>query len=318
MSKLRLNVDPPYPGESLTSFIGRAAGFYQTSPPALLHELGQRLTGYAYRLDLDMHPDHALLDRLSRAVPNWVSPVEGHQGFRHWLLGAKGRTSYCVRCFEEDLAEGRTPYFRTDWIPVLVTSCWKHRVPLRNWTMLDSARYRILPASWLYRKPVREGESDVPAFFFEDQRKLDKLPSQGSVLQAALERMDALQRAVEKQVCDPTPNDDENDLFDQELQVYAEELIFSTMKFWGKFQLKGQRPVPRDPEISTWFDPYIDFPEKVNGMSKVHALRRASDLTWRRGYFWFVAGAFAPIHKQARLELSDKKAFEFALTQIMH
>ena len=182
--------------------------------------------------------------------------------------------------------------------------------------MLDSARNRLLPASWLYRKPVREGESDVPAFFFEDQRKLDKLPSQSSALQSALERMDALQRTVEKQICNSAP--DGEDLFDQELQVFAEELIFSTMKFWGKFQLKGLRPVPCDQETSIWFDPYIDFPEKVNGMSKVHALRRASDLTWRRGYFWFVAGAFAPIHKQARLELSDKKAIEFALTQIMH
>ena len=165
--------------------------------------------------------------------------------------------------------------------------------------MLDSARNRLLPASWLYRKPVREGESDVPAFFFEDQRKLDKLASQSSALQSALERMDALKRTVEKQVCDPAHNDDGNDLFDQELQVFAEELIFSTMKFWGKFQLKGQRPVPRDPEISTWFDPYIDFPEKVNGMSKVHALRRASDLTWRRGYFWFSAGALASLNMPA-------------------
>ncbi|TWI05721.1 hypothetical protein IP93_03010 [Lysobacter ruishenii] len=38
---LRLRVDPPYPGESMSSFLGRTAQFYAMPVPTLLTDLMQ-------------------------------------------------------------------------------------------------------------------------------------------------------------------------------------------------------------------------------------------------------------------------------------
>ena len=131
---LCLRIDSPYPGESMSSFLSRTAQFYAMPTPSLLKELLQgRNWSKEERRDLDLAPSPLLLQRLSETVRDWQPLTEEHQGFMRWTLAQRQRRAYCPTCFLEDLDAGRTPYFRTDWIPALVTCCWKHGTPLFDW-----------------------------------------------------------------------------------------------------------------------------------------------------------------------------------------
>ncbi|SDX70855.1 TniQ protein [Lysobacter enzymogenes] len=295
MGGLTLRVDPPYEGESLSSVIGRAAQFYGTPLMALLADLGRPAGSSDRTYDLDLRPHPLIQSCIGDAVPNWRSPVDGHRGFHHWVLGSSHRTSYCVRCFEEDLAQGRTPYFRLDWVPVLVTSCWKHRVPLFNWLDVSSGGMRRLPRAWIQKS----GEaSSAPSFFQEHQRKLNELmdvraADAHSRVSAALDCLDAFQRLMEKQSEDELlilPDDNPS----VRLRGLGHEMIISTMKFWRQQMVSRARPVTIDGAYSAWFDPYVEYPERVRGSCLNSALRRAWDLGWRRSYFVFTAQALTP------------------------
>ena len=294
MSGLTLRVDPPYEGESLSSFIGRAAQFYGTPLLALLADLGRPSGSGSTRYDVDLNPHPTLQPCLCEAVPGWRSPVDVHQGFRHWVLGPYQRTSYCVRCFEEDLAQGRTPYFRLDWVPVLVTSCWKHRVPLFNW--LDtSGGLRRMPRAWLH--PSGEG-GIAPSFFQAHQRKLDvflegRTTGAHARVSTSLDCLDAFQRLMEKQSRDEllTVSDDDPTF---RLREFGHELILMSMKFWRQQMTKQTRPATVDETYAAWFDPFVEYPERIRWTCLNSALRRAWDLGWRRSYFLFAAQALTP------------------------
>ncbi|MEG3791248.1 TniQ family protein [Lysobacter sp. CCNWLW3] len=299
MGGLTLRVDPPYEGESLSSVIGRAAQFYGTPLMALLADLG-RPAGSSYRTyDLDFRPHPLIESCIGDAVPNWRSPVDGHRGFHHWVLGSSHRTSYCVRCFEEDLALGRTPYFRLDWAPVLVTSCWKHRVPLFNWLDVSSGGMRRLPRAWVQQT---EAEDAAPSFFLEHRRKLDDLlkgiaAGTCARISVALDSLDVFQRLMEKQSQDDllVLSDDDPAV---RLRELGYEMIISTMRFWRQQMVNRTRPATMDETFEAWFDPFVEYPERVRGSCLNSALRRAWDLGWRRSYFLFAAQAFAPQYGQ--------------------
>lgn len=58
---LKLRVDPPYPGESMSSFLGRTAQFYAMSVPTLLADLMQGETWSCHgRRDVDLAPPTVL------------------------------------------------------------------------------------------------------------------------------------------------------------------------------------------------------------------------------------------------------------------
>lgn len=292
---LRLRVDPPYDGESLSSFIGRAAQLYGTPLMTLLVDLGRPSGSARRRYDADLNPHPTIQPCLADAVSGWRSPVDAHQGFRHWVLGPSHRTSYCVRCFEEDLAEGKTPYFRLDWVPVLVTSCWKHQVPLFNWLDTDSAGLRRMPRAWIQQS---KEDGSAPAFFKEHQRKLDELLKGQAAgthtrVSAALGCLDALQRLVEKQSRDELPIQSADEPIEM-LRGMGHDLILMTMKFWRQQMVKQTRPATTDDTYAAWFDPFIEYPERIRGACLNSALRRAWDLGWRRSYFLFAAQALAP------------------------
>ena len=98
---LTLRVDPPYLGESLSSFLGRAAQFYRTPYHALMGELlsGNKQFGKGM-LDLDLNPSPALERKLTQTVPGWVSPLEGFKGFYGPVVMCRSRHAYCPRCFK--------------------------------------------------------------------------------------------------------------------------------------------------------------------------------------------------------------------------
>lgn len=299
--QLKLRVDPPYDGESLSSFIGRCAQFYATPPFELLKDLGRPSGTARWRYDLDLLPQPEIPLRLSEAVPGWRSPLDAQQGFRNWVLGPYCRTSYCALCFEEDLGSGRTPYFRVDWVPVLVTSCWKHRVPLFNWQDVGSSGFRRLPDAWVSKD---WGKDSSPTFFEQHRRKLADLVETRSSPElakvwTALECLDRFQRLMEKQSHEPMSVGGPKESPDEHLREYGHDMILSTMKFWRRLTSNQARPGAQDPTFAAWFDPFIEFPERVRGACLISAVRRAWDLGWRRSYFLFAAQALAPLGEEA-------------------
>ena len=206
---LRLRVDAPYPGESLSSFIGRAAQFYGVRVPSLLNQLmqGEKWTNSGRR-DIDLNPPVALERRLAESVLNWRSPLIDHKGFHDLTLAPARRHSYCPTCFEEDLAKGRTPYFRNDWMAIFVSTCWQHGTPLFSWEATGVHGQRRLPKAWLYKLDsidLAEAAAVAPPFFQRHRQQLQQLPDDGKSeidtnlsLSDALGCLSRLQHAVEK------------------------------------------------------------------------------------------------------------------------
>lgn len=182
-----LRVDPPYLGESMSSFIGRTAQFYAMHQRVLVSTLmeGARWSAPG-RPDLDLRPPDVLEDRLASAVRDWRSPLKDWSGFLGWVLAPTQRHSYCPACFREDLDSGRTPFFRIDWAPVLVTACWIHKTPLFNWEAVDSTGARQLPKEWIYKLDGFVGF--VPGFMKGHLASLGRLAA-SSVLEHGFQSM---------------------------------------------------------------------------------------------------------------------------------
>lgn len=199
---LRLLNDSPYQGESLSSFLGRTAQFYGMPFDALMEQL---MDGHEWdakgRPDLDLNPPDVLQARLAESVEDWRSPIDEHQGFHGWVLAPRCRNAYCPLCFYQDLAKGRTPYFRMDWMAVFVSICWEHGTPLMEWEEVDCYGRRLLPKGWLFRS--RREWVTWPTFFSAHCRRLVRIDEadRGVPEQAPREvfaYLHGLQAAVEK------------------------------------------------------------------------------------------------------------------------
>ena len=199
---LRLRNDLPYPGESLSSFLERTAQFYGTPFKALLDQL---MEGHDRRAivgrDLDLNPPDVLQSRLADSMQDWHSPLAEHRGFHGWAMTPARRYAYCPICFSEDLAEGRTPYFRMDWIATYVTICWVHGTPLLEWKYRNCEGRRRLPQAWLYRK--RFDKVTWPEFVTEHCRLLERLngrehDEKGLTSAGIFDYLYGLQVAIEK------------------------------------------------------------------------------------------------------------------------
>src|SRR3546814_4003594 len=105
---LRLRIDSPYPGESMSSFLSRAAQFYAMPAPSLFTELlhGRNWSALERR-DVDLAPSPALGQRLSEVVSDWRSPAEKHRGYmrseeHRSEFQPLMRSSYAVFCLEKN------------------------------------------------------------------------------------------------------------------------------------------------------------------------------------------------------------------------
>ena len=301
---LRLRIDAPYPGESLSSFIGRAAQFYGMRVPSLLNQLmqGEKWT-YGGRRDIDLNPPAALERRLAESVMNWRSPLIEHQGFHDLTLAPARRHSYCPTCFEEDLANGRTPYFRNDWMAIFVSTCWQHGTPLFSWEATDVAGWRRLPKAWLYQLDsidLAKAVAAAPSFFQHHRQQLEHLQDEGKseidtglTLSSAFGCLSRLQHAVEKPSADPLhwyP-------LGQDPRGRVRSLAHSILRGAAR-DLKDvkERPIastacPR--EAKAWFEPAPLYAAKRAWNYTTDGLRQTKMLGWRRAYLLFVARTLA-------------------------
>lgn len=296
---LRLRVPPPYEGESMSSFIGRASQFYAMPPAALLKELMDGVSWPAgWRRDLDLGIPAKLEERLAESVTDWRSPLVKHGGFCHWILAGASRTAYCPQCFKEDLEQGRIPFFRNDWIAVCVTSCWAHRTPLFQWCAIPARGVRRLPKEWIYQ--IDDPMAYAPDFFVRHLDLLDQLQQQpvlfdesgGMNITGAHFLLDRLQRLVEK------PSDSPMPVYNR-LQTEKDELIwfFTSLVSIGALHLDSDKedPIasPLRPDFPGWF-------EGVPGDHRRRALefsdggiRQSLQLSWRRSYLMFAIRSLA-------------------------
>jgi hypothetical protein len=294
---LRLRIDSPYPGESMSSFLSRTAQFYAMPTTALLKELveGQNWSALDRR-DVDLAPSSVLERRLSEVVPDWKSPLDEHQGFMAWTLAQRQRCTYCPTCFLEDLSMGRTPYFRNDWIPALVTTCWKHGTPLFDWENVYSGAWRRWPKSWLYK--ADNVANDIPIFMRNHLESLEQLHTveaseayvfDGISISQSLNYLKQLQRLLEKPSAAPMPEPEVFRSTHGTFQHNARELVrFATRHEIGH----GEPPIAMAAcslEESEWFGPLPVRAARRHWEFLDFGIRLTGCIRWRRRYLTFVA-----------------------------
>jgi hypothetical protein len=289
---IRLRVDPPYPGESMSSFLGRASQFYTIPPNVLLTQLlnGEMKCGKG-AVDVDLNPSPALERRLAESVVNWRSPLADFRGFHGPVVIQRSRHAYCPRCFQEDLEAGRTPYFRMDWSAFYVSTCWRHGTFLLPWYDTTTQGLRRLPKSWIYRtQHVRDG---TPAFYRDHLERLKDFMGDRAKIYGGLSarnvmaHLAALQSAVEKPSTSPMLLHPEREASPSRLRLIAYEIaVTAVIELWGV----GSPEIAIEPE-SFEFVPVPEQPRKWR--SKLWALRRTGDLSWRRTFLCVVAMSLA-------------------------
>jgi hypothetical protein len=288
------------PGESLSSFIERGANFYAIPPVNLLRQLeGHRLRGHR-RPDLDFSPPPELLRRLEDYVPDWNWDPSEHKGFLQWYLKPAARSAYCVRCFEEDLAAGHSPYFRVDWAAAAVTSCWKHDVPLSHWRQVDSEGHRRLPRQWAHQLDPNQAD----AAFAEAQRQVEVYEEQrtrsyptGGVIWA-LQCLRMLQLAIEKPSREPLLTVAQRVTAVEKYRAFIYSVIRHTAIYWASLRVGSLRAVLVDASFEPWFEPpAVKPPRSPDGFADL-AISTAKNPAWRRAYLWYAAVMLAG-HGQA-------------------
>jgi len=293
---LTLLVDPPMPGESMSSFLGRAAQFYCTPQRTLFLELSQGVK-QSMRPDIDQWPTPHLLSVLEKAVPNWKSPQTDLQPFLNWVLAPSQRKAYCPACFVEDIAENRTPYFRQDWMAVLCTHCWKHESPLHQWQNTGWNGTRKLPESWI-------AQTDFTEATLPDFMKLDLIKNQETATELALPivadslthylvLLKRLQWIMEK----PAASKKRNDWSVDEFSPFRNE-VYGLIKFCTAHE----RRIHENGPIASLVRP-ICFGDWFGGEPAgigcrdydfaTNSLRQAGDLSWRRSYLIFAMRTLA-------------------------
>ena len=290
---MRLRIPPPYRGETMSSFLGRASQFYAMPPKVLIGQLlgSEKAFGKGI-FDLDLNPSLQLEQALEECVEGWRSPLADFHGLYGPIVVQRGRYAYCPRCFKDDLEAGRVPYFRMDWGGFFVSTCWIHGSLLLSWHATSGQGLRRLPKTWLYGlKTVRD---DVPDFFEAHLRLLENFERGTPRIYGGLDpstvtnRLARLQSAVEKRSTEPAlihPRGKDPQL---RLQRIAYEVAtMAAGKLWGvgPYGLNANW-LAIEPESYE----LVEVPSKPQvWLRSMHALRRAVDLNWRRTFLWVVA-----------------------------
>lgn len=164
MRYLTLRVPPPYPDESVTSFMERCASYYEVGQTNLLKMILPDQRRRSVTHDADFAVPSMWVKRLSEAVPRWQDNAAFTSVPAGIAVASRLRTAYCPLCFEQDLEHGRVPHFRIQWALLFVTCCEAHGTPLFNWRWRTPDGHRRLPKTWVVdrvRSPV-----DEPLFWF--------------------------------------------------------------------------------------------------------------------------------------------------------
>lgn len=291
----RLHIDPPYAGESLSSVVSRVAQTYVINHSAFVKELtaGQYWRN-AHTHDLDFDPPNSLESNLQLRVKGWTVPTRRGWSLHGHKIAPRFRTSYCPMCFEIDLMEGKTPYFRLSWASAWVTICWRHRCPLMDWQDCSGGQYRRLPDHWIHGKHAQR--SHVPEFHlknlatahehFADSMKSfdseDLLSADTSTVLQLLWRAQNLLERPDNQAPNRIPSD-----LSRTLNWCASELFhMGSAQYDPMNEPPAALPIYREELAPLLSDAYDRMNSKTNPKYD-RCIRNSSTLAWRRTYLWF-------------------------------
>lgn len=297
----RLHIDPPYPGESMSSVVSRAAQTYAVRHSNLVNELlaGQRWPADITR-DMDFNPPISLEKSLQLRVHGWNSPVKRTNYFHGRKLAPKFRTTYCPLCFEGDLQDGRTPYFRLSWASSWTTFCWIHRCPLMDWTVRSQVQYRKLPDCWVHGNHADSDE--VPAFHLHNLDAARRFRAEDGdvlvdgnyekadvriVLQLLWRAQNLLERPGDEVDCEPQLNHD--------LHLLRYAFVLTQMGA-AQFSPMHEHPAAHAtyrPALSPFLSDVYDWMNITTNPSYDRCIRNTCMVAWRRTYLWFAVRTLA-------------------------
>lgn len=192
---LQIWIDPPYPGESFSSFLDRAACFYCLGRRQLIKQICPE-AGCLANDDLDYYPSSILLIKVMSAIGLREVDIPGLIPTEPGLpLYHLERSAYCPACFMEDLKNGNSPYFRQYWASGVNTLCDKHLLPMFTW---KSARkyYRKFPHSWVVEPDISIA-GDCP-FLFDDYQASLQCSHDANAIDSPTNLLIQLQKIAEK------------------------------------------------------------------------------------------------------------------------
>lgn len=217
--------------ESLLSYFCRLAVSHSTSTLSLSRAIAQRFE-HDVQEQFDWY--HRQLSGMGEAALTWSGALSALTSvprldrltFLPWrgVIAQNGlpivsKGQFCPQCLAEDLASGRTPYFRLAWESKLVTVCNKHRVRLTTHCPCcekDNVRHAaaLVVPGWCTKcgaflgsgtpdhlatiKPVELWRSRQISALLEAQDQLSEMPQRQQLIDAVrhiIEEMDGGQSA---------------------------------------------------------------------------------------------------------------------------
>lgn len=185
------------PGEALSSWLARVAQASLLTTREMSHELGQGLSDF----------DRGHVQGIPLAARMLGCPVDQLTTSIVWDLGREPLPTgpeppacwaVCVRCLQEDLGEGRSPYVRSSWTHPLATVYHVHRQHLVGY---DASPVKIVEDGTFFgdsMPPVPDRDVLLEAANFDDWTMLERV--HGAISKGAgsgnLEAVLRLRRAV--------------------------------------------------------------------------------------------------------------------------
>lgn len=222
---------------------------------------------------------------------------------RDWLLHQSCRSHYCPRCFEEDLRQHRTPYFRLQWAHVLTTHCSTHETPLFEWQNTVNDGSRILPPAWL--ADPNPTHVDATGRLRSDLIAVDALIDGLSRYPQSKEVCDTL-KLFERACLDYEPYRSSADTpkgVAEDLGTVCRALVLVLRRAGGPKEFHW---IARDLCPDFFERKYLSFnlntlPRTTKQLAWRYGVRCLSDLPTRRAALWVVAHTFSRLSPKTKL-----------------
>ena len=130
---VRAAITPPAADETFSSVVERAAGFWDMDRSELVSSWMLNDAAAADAVEADA-PTADLLAALAHTIGvngNVLRPTIIVDS--DFAIAPGHRIAFCPLCWEDDVAQGRDPYFRRAWCSLAAVQCERHAVPLRPW-----------------------------------------------------------------------------------------------------------------------------------------------------------------------------------------
>lgn len=140
-SSVRAAIGPPASDETISSVLDRAANFWGIDRPSLLAAVGASSCG-----EDDDAPSPITLGAIAEMTgfpPASLAPLTVPDSAQQLQTGHRG--GYCPRCWADDVAQQREPYFRRSWASCAALACDLHGNLLYAWEVDNGGLRRPPP-----------------------------------------------------------------------------------------------------------------------------------------------------------------------------